>query len=910
MRLYLEELRSKIGITACEMDKRLYEITGSKIRCRTIETGHYWSDITIERAQFLADAYKTTPENILALEKAEGKWEGRNYFGVSTQKYDTSIFDYSLTAEEKEIAERLYDWLKRIISYMKFDRYASYVRDNILSFEDIEELGYIGFLRGIKALTKLKVTDADYIDTLDDYAMECYEKWYLRKRIYSTIRNEINKLTAQKRQSYTYSKRLEGGISEGANPDDDSDLYELIPDRGLSVEKRAESSWMLSMLYEHLNEHQIDICALLISGYDKSYLIRTKAASAVDIGIITFYLQQIIRFGKIRWEENDYVSGSANVFYNFSKNRWSVNMMYESKHYSLGMYEDLNTALDVQVVANVLRASGEFVSWYERHMLYNFLTGTNTFTYPIPGDEEEYSDLCNRDVRRIFKKATSEDVTYGVSYLKKYNSYSVTYGKDNLGRVKTLEEGLALRRTAEEKDRLGKYEEWLADFRFKKHNPNRPNVSIRYEKKRKGYEVSRYCPENQKYVYVGLFKTLEEAEKIRDEIHKHLENGSFEEWHSKYKAKKGIVPKREDGLILTRILQTTRDDKTRYEVVRSYKGRCHPLLVYACETKEEAEKMAELANAHILVGDFEPWCKELKEKAKKERYSAYAPAHIYKKHNRYGCFYNVSWANQYKTYVIACRKDKKEAEKILELANQHIQSGDIFEWMDKFKEEQMESQSVTPARLSEADGFYTVSRFFHGKRYYVASLKDKSEAEEVLALANEHIQIGDFNEWLEQYKAERKAEIKDTAANTPARMHISAGFYKISRYQRGKEYYIASFKDKSEAEKVLALANSHIKAGDFEEWRERYRAERTPGTPKSKNRKVQWSYAMVDFAASADNCYRVVCYDECDSTCIILATQDVDEAYNVMNLANEHIEIGDYDAWFDEYKSRKDDIYG
>ena len=129
----------------------------------------------------------------------------------------------------------------------------------------------------------------------------------------------------------------------------------------------------------------------------------------------------------------------------------------------------------------------------------------------------------------------------------------------------------------------------------------------------------------------------------------------------------------------------------------------------------------------------------------------------------------------------------------------------------------------------------------------------------------------------------------------------------MTRYQRGTEYYIASFTDKAEAEKIQAIANEHINAGDFEEWRTQYRASRVP---KTKQRTVQWSYAMVDFTASDDDCYRVVCYDECDSACVILSTQDVDRAYDVMNLANEHIEQGDYDVWFDEYKRKEADIYG
>lgn len=910
MRLYLEEMRSKIGLTAAEMNSRLYDISGIKIKCRSIETGHYWAEITPERAQILAEAYQTTAENILALESAEGKWEGRNYFGVSTQTYDTSVYDEALSSEEKDTAERLYDWLQRVITHMKFDRYASYTSDGIIAFADIEELGYIGFLRGIKALTKAKATDAEYISTLDEKAMSYYEKWYLRRKIYSTVQGEINKLTAQKRKSYTYAKRLDGGISGGADENDDSDLYELIPDRSLPVERYAESSWMLSMLYRHLNKHQIDICALLINGYDKGYLIRTKAASPTDIGVITFYLQQIIRYGKIRWEESDYVSGSANVRYDFRHNLWVVHMMYNGKHYSLGLYDDLNTALDVQVVANVLRASEEFVSWYERHMLYNVLTGDNAFTYPLPGDDEEYGELCGRDVRRIFKKQSSDDASYGVRFDKKCQRYVVTYGHDKLGRTKTLAEGLALRKLAEEKDRLGEYTEWLTAHRFKKHNPNRPNTTIRHDKRRKGYEVSRYCPEVQRNVYVGRYDTLEEAEKIRDEINTHLETGSFDEWHTEYKAKQGIVPKRDDGLVMTKVYQNRRRTPIKFEVTRWNNEKRHCDLVCSCDTQAEAERMSELANAHILVGDFEPWCADLKAKAKKDRYSAYAPAHIYKAYNQGSMYYTVSWANQYKSYNIANRKDKKEAEKILALANEHIQSGDIFEWMKAFKEEQRENRSITPARMRKQGALFSVSRYYRGKNLYIASFRDKGTAEKILALANEHIQAGDFDKWLSEYKAERKTEITDAAANTFARIHRSSGLYKVTRYQRGTEYYIASFADKAEAEKIQAVANEHINAGDFEEWRTQYRASRSYGSPKTTQNTVQWSYAMVDFAASDDGCYRVVCYDECDSTCVILSTQDVDRAYDIMNLANEHIEQGDYDAWFDEYKRKEADIYG
>lgn len=40
-----------------------------------------------------------------------------------------------------------------------------------------------------------------------------------------------------------------------------------------------------------------------------------------------------------------------------------------------------------------------------------------------------------------------------------------------------------------------------------------------------------------------------------------------------------------------------------------------------------------------------------------------------------------------------------------------------------------------------------------------------------------------------------------------------------------------------------------------------------------------------------------------DSAHLILATQDIDIAYEVMDLANSHIEAGDYDVWLEMFIS-------
>lgn len=539
MREYLTLLRADCGLNAKEMDSRIYELSGIKVKCRDIEKGHLWADITPKKASLLAKAYQTTPEIILALERKEGKWEGRNYYSTSTQTTGSSVYDIPLTSEERATAEHLFTWLQKVIAHLKYNRYCSYVMSGIISDADIEDAAYIGYIRGVKALSKAKEDKSYFISSLDECAFSGYVKWFIRRKIYYVVGAEISKNLAEKRLGNICAISLDAEINGEA---DECNLHEAIPNKNLPVEILADSSYMISMLYDNLSSHQKNICSLLLKGYTKNDIFKAKLATRKEIGTIAFYMKQLVNFGKIRWKESEYVSDSANVQYNFIRNLWEVKMVVDGKRFSLGMYDDLNTALDVQLSACVLRDTGGFMPWYERHRNVKA-----AFTYPLLGDEEEYNELCIRkDLFRVpdkapsrTPKAASEEKPFGICFIKRNNSYHVTYGRDFLGDVKSFDEALALRKTAEKMASSGKYTEWYAKQRSKKSGTDMLRIYISYEKchNKYKYRVSQYDKETRKRISLGTYTSLEDAEKIRDEAQEKYKNGTYAEWYAKLKGK-------------------------------------------------------------------------------------------------------------------------------------------------------------------------------------------------------------------------------------------------------------------------------------------------------------------------------------------------------------------------------------
>lgn len=693
MRLYLERLRKEAGLSVKEADKLLYLKTGIRLRCRSIETGHYWAEITPKRAAILADVYSTTADDILELEKTEGQYEGQDYFASSTQTNDTSVYDKVLTEDEKALIIEYYSYVKVVVKQFQYKVYYDYVKDGILSFADIEELGILGFVRGIKRLTRLRKTDADYIAGME--TEEGYIKWLIKRSMQTQIMNEVRKALCEKRKSFTRAKYFEDGVLPSGDSDDDYNLYGITPSKDIPIERLAESSYILSVLYSYLDSTQIHICDLLIAGYSKKYLIESRHFSPSDLGIITFYLQQIVRFGKVKWRKEEYVSGMTNVYYDFRCNRWEVKASYKGTVYHLATYSDINTAFDLQVVSNALRASGKFLPWYEKHLVYDESAQKKIFTYPMQGDEEEYQELTSKPITRIYANAADEKNLYGIAY-KSCGKYEVQFRRTYLGRVDTLEEALELRKLAELKYSTGEYDAWIADIKRKQHELKEVGIYISYLKARDLYSVDVHRKQCKK-TYIGSYKTKEEAEKVKREALIHVEKGDFDSWLTEYKSACRDVARTVGKPNLAKI--TYNKNRGRFEVGKTIK-HSKSAFIASFKTKAEAEACVEIANVHILAGDFDDWLPRYKAQIKSDKsankviadnmsapkLSFFAQYALSKYIASTALCYKIICYDIADTEQLICETaDIDEATEVMNQANAHIEAGDFDVWIADYK---------------------------------------------------------------------------------------------------------------------------------------------------------------------------------------------------------------------------------
>ncbi len=120
------------------------------------------------------------------------------------------------------------------------------------------------------------------------------------------------------------------------------------------------------------------------------------------------------------------------------------------------------------------------------------------------------------------------------------------------------------------------------------------------------------------------------------------------------------------------------------------------------------------------------------------------------------------------------------------------------------------------------------------------------------------------------------------------------------------------YASEDEALSVKRLADSHIDAGDFEEWAKDY-YEKYKSDVKAHRSETMRKFAEKPVLASVLSdayvlCrykvpkYVLLCYDGSGSEKSIYETLDAEEAYKTMDLANAHIEAGDFDVWIADYK--------
>lgn len=779
MREYLFELRKKANKTQKEIDRYIFEKYGFKMNYINIELGRLWKSLAGDRAVMLADALDTTPEYIL---KSEAEQGGYNRY-ISTSNYDNphkvkkgrrTEYDEPFTDEEKALIEEYLPYVDKVIERLKYGRYKSCL-DVVMSAEDFYDVGVLAFLRTVKSLTVQKREDPEYFNTIDELIP--FYRLNFSRSIESAYIKYIRGANTAKRKASINALALDAEVRDC---EIDEDFYNFIPSRDLPIPVVAESTWTLDKLYSYLNQKQLRVCKMLISGWTTGEVIKRSYASQRDIGVIRFYLEQFKVYGKILWRAEDYKADTPNIHFSFTSLRWKFSVCYKQKDYSMGTYKDLNDALDLQLIAHSHIIAGDFVQWHEMHLTLN-AANIKVFTYPLPCDKDiDFSSLPSLSekpkIDRTISRATKENPV-GI-YENKRGAYDVQMGSEyKLGSCKTFEEALHLRHIAEDHYLAGDLDSWYENFKVQKEKD-----SITYAR---------------------------------------------------------LEPKH------------TKDNIDTYRVVRSSNGKILSLGQYPYE---EALKIKTLADSHVDKGDFDEWAKDFYADYLKRSSSTPTYARMDKTICQGSVKYIVRGSYLKKQYRLGTYS-YDEAVKVKELADSHIDAGDFIEWSNTFCEEYKKNN---PRKRTNNKVVYTrIDKYLkHGKT-----------------------------------------------------------IYEVLRHYQGKRFRLGQYSSYDKAAKIKALADSHIDTGDFVEWAipfyESYKAE----TKLRKYENIRKPIETVAYEASFVLCkyligiYRLLCFDTKGAEHTIGETANVEEAYKAMDLANKHIEAGDFDVWFADYKNIKTEVF-
>ncbi len=531
MREYLFELRKKINKTQSDIEKILKKY-GVNLRYSSIECGRMWKDFSGERAAILAEALETTPEYLLECENKFGGYVGERYNvpagkGNNIRSERNSDYDEPLTAEENAFAQKYISFAEKKISYFRSKTFKSAL-GNLMCYEDFYDLGMLAFLRSIKIIFAKIKRDPDLIKEYE--CPDTFYKHHFSHAIKAAYHNYIKRELTIKRKDYHHAIELDAAID-----DDETEIYNFIPSTSLPVPLQVESSCALEALYTYLSYEQIYACKLMIDGWTQKEIINSGYASKIDIGKIKFYLMQIRNFGKVLWTAERYKSGTLNVNYNFTVNRWYVKLKYKSKFYCLGEYFDLNVALDLKKLAYFHIDAGDFEKWHTDHIQKNEYN-IPSFTYPLPYDLNVDIDSLpipsensrNKDIPH----ATKEN-PIGIKFKSKANTFTPTINNYCLGTYDSLEKALEIRQIAEKYAKSGDFDIWYEKFKETR------------EKEKKVYTRLDKHPQNGKirYAVVRTYKrktfklgqySYDDALQVKTLADSHIDAGDFDKWAKEY----------------------------------------------------------------------------------------------------------------------------------------------------------------------------------------------------------------------------------------------------------------------------------------------------------------------------------------------------------------------------------------
>lgn len=483
-------------------------------------------------------------------------------------------------------------------------------------------------------------------------------------------------------------------------------------------------------------------------------------------------------------------------------------------------------------------------------------------------------------------------------------------------------------------------------WRAEDYKSETPNIHFCFTTLRWKFNVSY----KTKTYSMGTYKDLCDALDVQLIAHSHILAGDFPQWHANHltlnaaKVKVFTYPLPCDPEVdFSALPSLSERPKNNKKITRATKE--NPVGIYlndkgtydvqmglkyklgSCKTLTEALRLRRLAEDHYLIGDIDSWYAEFKYQKEKESIT-YARLEA-KRSNDKGVSYAVVRSCDGKIMRLG-RYPYEKAIEVKNLADSHIDAGDFKEWAEAFYADYLKESSLKPtyARMDKTvvNGIakYIVRGSYLNNPYRLGTYLYEEEAVKVKALADRHIDEGDFLEWSKKFKeaykksSPHKFNTKVVYARIDKSVKHGKTIYEVVRTYEGKRFRLGTYASYDEAEKIKSIADGHIDAGDFNVWAVKFYADyqaETKARRYGKLRKSKKSEGSIPtYAAVYVVCkytpenYLLLCFDANGTEHKIGETSDVEEAYKTMDLANEHIEAGDFDVWLADYKNIKTEV--
>ncbi|MEG1577338.1 MAG: AP2 domain-containing protein [Oscillospiraceae bacterium] len=241
----------------------------------------------------------------------------------------------------------------------------------------------------------------------------------------------------------------------------------------------------------------------------------------------------------------------------------------------------------------------------------------------------------------------------------------------------------------------------------------------------------------------------------------------------------------------------------------------------------------------------------------------------------------------------------EEAIEYQKSAQQHVDSGDFDAWFSTLKPSKrvkVGSSGVSGVTSVNGEG-WRASISISGRSRYLGEFSTVEEASDRQKLAQRHLDSGDFDAWLDSVRSPHGARIG--ASGVPKIAKLKNGRWKAFFHTSGNRYYLGTFQTVEESAERQKLAQQHVDSGDFNAWLSALEPNKpihvgSSGVPGVTALKGEGWKATI-FASGR---YRY-----------IGKFPTVEEAVAYQKLAQQHIDVGDFDTWVDEIRSPLKGVY-